>query len=227
MKIQEKTKSLIKTILLFTLFFTISAIPILLFKIDVNTFTNMDRVVYSLLCDFTFLFIIGLCYYKTLKKDFKPFFKNFSKNIETSLKYYLVGLAVMIVSNILINVLFKSGISTNEDTVRTYIQTSPFLMFLSISIYAPFAEELLFRKSIREVINNKWLYILASGLIFGYLHIMSTPGLIKFLYLIPYSSLGIAFAYTYYKTNNIYQTIVMHQIHNTITLILLLIGMNI
>lgn len=227
MKIKEKTKSIIKLIFLFTLFFTISAIPISIFNIDITKFNDLDYVIYSLICDLIFLFVIVLCYYKSLIKDFKPFFKDFLKNLETSFKYYLIGIAVMITSNLIINLLLENGISTNENTIRNYITISPLLMGIEISLYAPIAEELLFRKSFREVINNKVLYVLISGLVFGLLHVISTDGLIKFLYLIPYSSLGIAFAYTYQKTNNIYSTIVMHSIHNTFTFILLLIGMNI
>ena len=48
------------------------------------------------------------------------------------------------------------------------------------------------------------------------MHIIgSASSLIDVLFIIPYSSLGLAFAYTYYKTDNIFSTISMHLIHNT------------
>jgi len=92
-------------------------------------------------------------------------------------------------------------------------------------IYAPLTEELIFRKSIRDVIKNKWLYIIISGLIFGGLHVVSSiDSLIDLIYLIPYCSLGFVFASLYIKTNNIYSTIVAHSFHNTLALLLYLMG---
>ncbi len=223
---KEKTINVVKCIFLFILFFTISAIPVLIFRIDINKFNDLDKVIYSLSCSLLFLSIIMLCYRKTLVKDFKPYFKNFGKNFENSFKYYLVGVGVMIFSNLIITLLFQGDLSTNETTVRSYINASPLLMAIDISFYAPLAEELLFRKSIRDVVKNKWLYIFISGFIFGGMHVIGTEGLIGLLYLIPYCSLGFTFAYIYAKTDNIYSSIMLHFMHNTLTLILLLVGAN-
>lgn len=221
---KEKTINVVKCIFLFILFFTISAIPVLIFRIDINKFNDLDKVIYSLSCSLFFLSIIMLCYRKTLVKDFKPYFKNFGKNFENSFKYYLVGVGVMIFSNLIITLLFQGDLSTNETMVRSYINASPLLMAIDISFYAPLAEELLFRKSIRDVVKNKWLYIFISGFIFGGMHVIGTEGLIGLLYLIPYCSLGFTFAYIYAKTDNIYSSIMLHFMHNTISLILLLVG---
>mgnify|MGYP002528325337 FL=1 len=223
---KEKTINVVKCIFLFLLFFTISAIPVLIFRIDINKFNDLDKVIYSLSCSLLFLSIIMLCYRKTLIKDFKPYFKNFGRNFENSFKYYLVGVGVMIFSNLIITLLFQGDLSTNETTVRSYINASPLLMAIDISFYAPLAEELLFRKSVRDVVKNKWLYIFISGFIFGGMHVIGTEGLIGLLYLIPYCSLGFTFAYIYAKTDNIYSSIMLHFMHNTLTLILLLVGAN-
>lgn len=221
---KNKIISIIKTIALFTLFFTISAIPILVFNIDISTFSEKDKVIYSFLCSLVFFIIIILCYYKSLKKDLKSFIENFNTLFEQAFKYYLVGLAIMILSNIIINIIFGE-ITENEQTVRSYINLAPLLMVIDISLLAPFSEELLFRKSFREFISNKWLYIFVSGFIFGGLHVIGTDGLLGALSLIPYCSLGFAFAYTYAKSDNIFSTISIHMLHNTITVILYFIGM--
>ena len=221
---KEKTINVVKCIFLFILFFTIRAIPVLIFRIDINKFNDLDKVIYSLSCSLFFLSIIMLCYRKTLVKDFKPYFKNFGKNFENSFKYYLVGVGVMIFSNLIITLLFQGDLSTNETMVRSYINASPLLMAIDISFYAPLAEELLFRKSVRDVVKNKWLYIFISGFIFGGMHVIGTEGLIGLLYLIPYCSLCFTFAYIYSKTDNIYSSIMLHFMHNTISLILLLVG---
>lgn len=221
---KEKLINILKCLFLFTLFFCISAIPVLLFNIDISNFSDMDNVIYQLICSLLFLAVIVIVYRKTLIKDFKPYFKSFAKNFEESFKYYLVGVGIMIFSNLIITLLFSGELSSNESTVRTYINTSPLLMFIDISIYAPLAEELLFRKSIKDIFKNKWLYIFVSGFIFGALHVIGTEGILGILYLIPYCSLGFTFAYIYSKTDNIYSSVMMHMMHNTISLILLLVG---
>ena len=97
-------------------------------------------------------------------------------------------------------------------------------MIFDVSVYAPFVEELTFRKSIRDVINNKWCYVLASGLLFGLLHIIGyIDSVSDLIYLIPYGSLGVCFALLYYKTNNIFSTIIVHSLHNSIAIFLYLV----
>lgn len=224
---KDRLINIFKTTGLFMLFFTISVIPIAVFNIDINAFSDYQVVLYSFFCNIIYLIIIVFCYFKTLKKDFKPFFKNFANNFEEAFKYYFIGLGIMIFSNLIIIFVLNGGVGENEETVRSYVDIAPFLMLLEVSIYAPLAEELLFRKSIRDVVSNKWLYVLLSGFIFGALHVTSLNSLIDLVYLIPYCSLGFAFSYIYAKSNNIYSTICIHAMHNTITIVLYLLGASI
>lgn len=220
---KDKIIKLMKLLILFILFFSISSIFISVFNIDTENITEKESVLYSFICNLIFVLIIVLTYFKSLKKDLKEFIKNFNTMFEESFKYYILGLGIMLFSNLIITFFFSS-LAENEQMVRSYIESSPTLMFIEVSLFAPFSEELLFRKSIREVIKSKWLYIFVSGFIFGGLHVIGTPGLLGILSLIPYCSLGFAFAYTYAKTNNIFSTISMHMLHNTATIILYFIG---
>ena len=98
-------------------------------------------------------------------------------------------------------------------------------MAISTVLFAPINEELTFRKSIRDAINNKWAYVLLSGIIFGGLHVISyVSSPLDLVYLIPYCSLGISFALLYYKTNNIFSSISMHMMHNLLSIIVYLLG---
>ena len=101
-------------------------------------------------------------------------------------------------------------------------------MLFSVAIYAPFIEEIIFRRSIKDIIksfgNNKitkYTYIIISGLIFAAMHVIGTASsTTDYLYIIPYMSLGIVFAYIYDKTDNLFSTIVLHSFHNTMAVIL-------
>ncbi len=111
----------------------------------------------------------------------------------------------------------------NEELVRSYIDTSPLLMIFSTVIYAPICEELTFRKSIKDAINNKYIYIFNKWLIIWFLtysKLYKYP--LDLVYLIPYASLGIVFATLYYKTNNIFFTITIHAMHNALSVLVYL-----
>ena len=168
-----------------------------------------------------------IAYRKSLLKDFKEYFKNFSINFEQSFKYYFLGVIIMIISNIIITFFIQGATAGNEEAVRDLIGVAPLYMLFSVSIYAPFTEELIFRHGIKNCINSykqnkfiKYFYAFISGFIFALLHILGQANsFIDYIYIIPYMSLGVTFALLYYNTDNIFSSIMMHMFHNTILVI--------
>ena len=221
-------KILLTTSLIMLLLFTSSICLIFLkiFNLNYNNLKQNQKIIYLTITDIAVIATFIIIYKKTIFKDFKNYFnKNFINNIKTSIKYWIIGIIIMITSNIIIINLLKGNIAGNEESVRTLIDKQPLYMLFQLAIYAPLTEEIIFRKSINDIFKNKYIYILASGLIFGGMHIISnisTP--IDILYIIPYGALGAIFATLYRKTNNIFSTITIHSMHNTLTLILYLIA---
>lgn len=206
-------------LILLVLFF--SSLMFGIFNLNPNGMSQTMYLVYMSIFDFLLLTIYFCIYRRDLIRDFKSYFKNFGKNFETSFKYWLVGFIIMVVSNIIIVFGLGRSIANNEEVVRSYIDVAPLLMVFCTCIYAPIVEEITFRKSIREAINNKWVYVFVSGFIFGFLHIASSiSSVCDLLYLFPYSSLGCAFALLYYKTNNIFSSICVHAMHNFLSVII-------
>ena len=160
---------------------------------------------------------------KDLIKEFKIYIKNFKKNIPIMLKYYILGILIMIISNLFISMIIGE-VSSNESAVRENLFAFPVYTMLSIMIVAPLSEELVFRKSISPLIKNKWIYAVVCGLLFGGAHLLAGEfKLINLLYLIPYGSLGFVFALMNRETKTTFSSITMHCIHNTFTGLLLLI----
>lgn len=203
-------------------------IPMELFNIDYKHFSMTMQVIYMLLCDIGYMGILFLIYKDKIINDFKKYIKKFGVNFEQSFKYYFIGLLIMMASNLIIALFFSDATAGNEDAVREMIDNVPLYMIFSVSLYAPFVEELIFRHSIKDMVMchgknkfTKWIYIFTSGFIFALLHILGqATGYLDYLYLIPYMSLGIAFSMLYEKTDNIFSTISMHALHNTFTVIL-------
>lgn len=228
---EAKIKNTFKSFGLILLLLFWSYIPLIILMgigIDYNNFSNIGKIFYITFCDVTLILFLLLIYKKDIIKDFKNFFnKDFFNNFKISLKYWSIGLAIMIISNLFISIITNGAIAGNEESVRELIDKMPLYMLFQIIIYAPLTEEIIFRKSIKDIFNNKYLYILTSGLIFGGLHVVSSlNSTLDLLYLIPYCSLGIAFAALYTKTNNIFSTISVHALHNLLTFTLYLISCN-
>lgn len=202
----------------------IPMIMIAIMGFDLDKMPMFSKLCFMLIGDLLFLALLIKIYYKDIKRDFKNYFgKNFKSNFGQSLKYWLAGFGIMYISNLVIAFVI-GDITNNEETVRTLIDTAPWYMGLNLAIYAPLTEELIFRKSIRNVIDNRYLYAIVSGVIFGGLHVISSiTGVVDLLYLIPYCALGIAFGLLYSKSNNIFSTIVVHSIHNTLAFLLYLL----
>ena len=197
-----------------------------IFKINYNNLPDLLKVIILFIFDLGYLALIIYIYRKDLKKEIKEFFnKNLFNNLRYAFKYWLIGFSIMLISNYIILIITNGTLATNETDIRSLIDKSPIYMAFQVMLYAPFTEEIIFRKSIRNSINNKYIYILLSGLIFGGLHVItSLDSFIDLIYLIPYCSLGFVFALLYTKTNNIFSTITIHSFHNTLAFLLYLIG---
>lgn len=156
------------------------------------------------------------------KKDIKDFKDNYKKYIPMIIKYWAVGFTIMFVVNLIIVTVFLHGVAPNEEANRLMLKAYPLFMSLSISIFAPISEEILFRVSFKDVLKKKYIYILFTGITFGAMHMLANTSWIECLYVLSYSALGIAFSALAYDTDNIYSSILAHMMHNTLTLILLL-----
>lgn len=212
-------KTFIKSIAAILIFLTSSIyqiIPIKLFHITEATLTTKIGTYLTVFSDVSVLIILLLLYYDDVKRGILRAKNNFNEFFDTSFRIWIFGFLEMVISNLTINLLLPQAVAGNENTVQSMIDISPFIMLICAGIIAPIIEELAFRQAFKDIFKNKWLFVLVSGIIFGGLHVIfSYENLVDFIYIIPYSLLGISFAYMVNKTDNIISSIMMHFIHNT------------
>ena len=231
-EIKEMTNKIAKTIIFILLLFLLlfwGALPQILLSLmgrEYKDIPEIMRILMAFINDILLIIIFLSIYKKTIKKDFKNYFgKNIKNNIKESFSNWLLGFGIMITSNLVIVIITNGQLAANEEAVRGLIDKYPLYMAFQLVLYAPITEEIVFRKSIKDIIKNKNLYIIVSGLIFGGLHVLtSLSNPLGFLYLIPYCTLGCIFAHLYQKTDNIFSTITAHSFHNTIALLVYLRG---
>ena len=216
---QEKNKLLYivkgaSTIFLYFFISLFKYLPFRLLNIDVNAVSGKALNIYSLSIELFMIAIIYLIFEKEIKLAIKNIKENHEKYFSDNFKVYLIGVLVMVISNVLINYL-GGGLSDNESTIRDEFQKFPIYTYIAAVVFAPILEESIFRLSFKALIQNKYIYIIISGLIFGGLHLIGMKLNYLFpIYLISYCCCGWAFAYMMSKTNNILVSTGFHLMHN-------------
>ena len=207
----------------------LEGVPFIIMGVNTTTLPIWVKVFYLTMYSVLTASLIMIIYNKKLSKDFKDMKKNSIKYFNKYIKYWLIGLFIMMVSNLFINLIVTNDIPSNEQAIRETFNISPLYIFFSAVIYAPIVEELIFRQSIKNIFHNKWLFIIISGLLFGSMHVFGDfKNIADLLYIIPYSTPGIIFAYMLEDSDNICVPMSFHFIHNGILIslqfILLLFG---
>ena len=222
---EKKLKNFMFFIGLFVLDLLYSSLVVVLLKligINILKFPNSLKYITLILIDISFMAIIYLIYRKEINNELKKYTKNFKNYFFFGLKFWVLGLILMITSNIIIHLIYPS-IATNEEAVQQALKTFPIYTIFASCIFAPFVEEMLFRKCLSKAFNSNILFIIASGFLFGFAHNIASIGTNQMLYIIPYGLFGCVFAYMYKKTNNIFTSMTFHFIHNTILVALSLL----
>lgn len=211
---------LLKSFLVIYLFFNrivFNIVPVFLFGIDLGKASDKMICYLNLYIGLAFGLVIILIYYKDLVNELKKFIQNIKKNFDTGLKCWFLGLIIMYISNIILLLVFRSGGANNENAVQEMIKLCPIAMGFYSCLVAPFVEEIVFRKTLKDFIKNKWLFVIASFLFFGGAHVISMANnIVDLLYIVPYGALGATFALAYYKTDTVYTSITFHIIHNSL-----------
>lgn len=216
----QKNTILIKSLITITLFFFNSLfefIPAIIFDINYNKISSKTSILLSFYDYIVLAIILFFMYRKDIIKYVKDLKKRFPTIIDKGFLYWTTGLIVMVISNLLIIKLIPNARAGNEAGVQSIIKTVPLLSFISVGILGPIIEEFTFRKAFYDIFKNKDAFIVISGFIFGLMHVVfSINSAWDLFYIIPYSALGISFAIMYVKTDNLFTSMLMHIIHNSL-----------
>ena len=228
MKKEDRLNIVLRAIGVIMLYFLASYICVyipLIFRINYYKLNIVIKTIYLIVYDILTALLMIYIY----KKDFITNFRDYKKNISKYLDYiwiWITSLILMVISNMIIVNFTVNEVATNQQAAIEELHLFPIYLIVSAAITGPIIEEIVFRLSIKKIINNKVLFIITSGFIFGLLHVVfSYTNITDFLYIIPYSIPGFAFAYMLVKTDNICVPISMHMLHNSIMLIFQIIAL--
>lgn len=215
----------------------------------ISDITNFSAAYGNLLIYAISLTVILFFMHKALKKDL---IETRKIGVGSILKYCLIGYAIFIfcsyLGNAIItgigNLLNMSSEAGNEQGIIDIMSSGTnnlIIMSISTVLLAPFLEEIVFRKSLFNLLSKKLkpiFVIIISGLIFGSIHIIDPvitafqsistngvkPVIYEFSYIFVYGLMGIAFGIVYQLSHrNIIVTIILHMINNFLSVLLTII----
>ena len=218
---KDKTVALLKTVSMFLLYFIYTYFAGMI----MNNIGIKDTTIGMFIADAIFLVIIVWVYAKNIKDDFKKLKKDKPSKI---VKTVLLWVVVMFLVNILMGAItdvIAPNLATDENTsaISNLATISVLYTIFKTMIFTSIAEELLFRESLSEVIDNNTMFIIISALIYTIMNFIftdTTSGNI-IIYILMYLVPGLIFSYTKHD-RNILLIMLIKFCYNIIPLLLLL-----
>lgn len=222
MTILNKFEDFFKQFMIIILYIMLIVLLQAIFYKDLNNSSLIIQNLVNILIYLIMLIVFLIIFRKKIIPDFYDFKKNGKKYIKDTYYYWLIGLVIMLVSNLIISSFI--GMPQNEESNRELLSKLPVYSIMSVLVFAPIIEELMTRVILKDTFKHPYIYIVLSGLIFGSLHIISSNNIYELFYIIPYGVLGCAFAKIYYETNNVWSNIFFHSFHNLISVLIIFLG---
>ena len=211
-KINDSYKKVINAILVVTLYFIWPSLT----KFIVNIFNGQVNEVHTFVSNIILLIIIFMIYHKSI----------FSSLKKISLKKLLCLFGALVLVQMLTNLLSITIIgvknhSTYGGLLPDFLNNYPVLAIISLVMIFPIVESITFNKTLRDIINSKWTFIICSSLFFWLVNLLAFD--FRFISIIATMSCfttSIVINYFYYKDNNISSVIIVKMIYNLIFLLL-------
>lgn len=178
------------------------------------------RVFATSLMTVVILFVIFYLYRQQLKEENQWGFNESPHWDARRLGIAVIGFILIMIGSVVMLNLVGGGVSENQQSLNRLEQGNAGLFKILVVFIAPFCEETIFRGMFFNIFFtkpttlNKWLGIITSGFLFGYMH---DPMLSK--YILVYWVLGIVLAWVYTTTKDLRYSMLVHMCYNAMGLI--------
>ncbi len=211
---REKGKSnvFIKSILVIISYFALPYVIALISKSNL-----IDIMLYLL-----YAFILIFLYKQVFISDFKDIKKNWKKYLIHMLISIVLIFVSMVLINLIVGVLFNvKEISENDFSLLTTFKENSLVVVLLTCIYYPLVEGIIFRKSVRDIIDNKWFFIMFSAIFYFFFNIVYTSmSFNNIMSSVCYLSTMMIVSHFYWKTNNFTLSVLVMSIFNLVVCLL-------
>lgn len=222
----EKLKSLLKILSIYVAYFIYTT----LISSTLSVFGISGEVTLMFISDLVFFASIVILYKDALKEGYKKFEKNYkpSKRVFFILKWVAILFGINMLGGIITELFFPGLAETgNTATIYSLASVSTAYIIFKTLIFATVAEELVFKKAIRELISNNTLFIITSSLVYALINVMYTNiNYITLIDMVSYFLFSLVLSYVYVKNDdNIVMPIAIKFCYNLIPITIMIISM--
>lgn len=185
----------------------------------ITSFISNDMIgkIVSVLLNLLLVMYLVYIYKDTFKNDFKKL----KENPKGLFKKLIISLPLMIISVIIVNLIVMNlfninTISENDQVLYQMFKQTPLLVFILTVLYYPVLEGIVFRKTFKDIINSKWLFIIITSLVYFFFNIaytsLSIENILSSLY---YIVIMFYLSKIYYETDNLVLSIILLMLYNS------------
>lgn len=168
------------------------------------TLSNNKELIIRFIFMFLLLLFFVFLYKDDIIKDIKALKDNKFKLLKDSLVTSAIIIVTFLVTGAIIMAIHPTFQYTNDSILKTLLEDNIFLMIIYVFIISLLTEQIVFRKVFRDIIQNKYFFVIFSGLIYGIFVVgYNVSSLNDILTIIPYTLVGIILSSSYEKTDNI------------------------
>ena len=139
-------------------------------------------------------------YYNFLKQDFNDLKNGLFKNIIKVGKWLLIIIIFQLLSVTAISSFLTNGLNSSNEVA--IMQLPMYLLIFKTMMFSVIVEELIFKKTVRNIIDNNILFIVISSLLYGFANVIFTKigSAIILMEAIPYIVISVITGILYIKS---------------------------
>ena len=221
--LEKLNNSMIRAVVLYLVYFLYTVVASSLVSA-----LNVANTAYVMMpADILFAVFAVFMYRKGLKECVQKLKK---KKVLKIIGSVVIGVVAIFALNIIMgavtDIFFPEyAVDSNTGAMLDLLKQSPVYAFFKVLIFAPVAEELLFRESISSCVKNNVLFIFLSAIIYTGMNFVFSTDALTFLDLLIYFLPAVLFSFLYVKNDrNIIVIMIIKFIMNLIPFAVLLLG---
>ena len=221
--LEKLNNSMIRAVVLYLVYFLYTVVASSLVSA-----LNVANTAYVMMpADILFAVFAVFMYRKGLKECVQKLKK---KKVLKIIGSVVIGVVAIFALNIIMgavtDIFFPEyAVDSNTGAMLDLLKQSPVYAFFKVLIFAPVAEEILFRESISSCVKNDVLFIFLSAIIYTGMNFVFSTDALTFLDLLIYFLPAVLFSFLYVKNDrNIIVIMLIKFIMNLIPFAVLLLG---
>ena len=221
--LEKLNNSMIRAVVLYLVYFLYTVVASSLVPA-----LNVANTAYVMMpADILFAVFAVFMYRKGLKECVQKLKK---KKVLKIIGSVVIGVVAIFALNIIMgavtDIFFPEyAVDSNTGAMLDLLKQSPVYAFFKVLIFAPVAEEILFRESISSCVKNNVLFIFLSAIIYTGMNFVFSTDALTFLDLLIYFLPAVLFSFLYVKNDrNIIVIMLIKFIMNLIPFAVLLLG---